>query len=567
MPIQSGTATDHKDLLDQLRIFALANGWVSEAYTTQAGLETTDQLFLRGLGSTTTENVHVNIQTFGDAFNDVWSWEVFGATSYDNTQPIMAQPNASPQRVYFRATNNAMNYWFYISDRRIIVVIQAATSFFAMYAGFFLPFSSPLDYPFPLYIAATSINQESIATLNAGSRNFADPGGENSNSELGLSAAYLRDQTGQWFRVQNHSVQSNQDDQFDPDNPGVYYTHPYGNGAATNQPLDYLNPAQWDIRPPAGAPTIQPLFPINFMPGNPVRPMIGLLENAFYTPGFGVSSNQTFQTGTQQATGLLTLTGNAVAGETVTIGTDQAAVADLQAGANFADGDTVTIDGKTYTFQAVLTNVDGNVFIGADATTTMANLAAAINLDAGAGTLYAAATTVHPTVSATSVLARLSITAKTAGSAANAIVLAVTGGNAYWTSATMRGGADATVYTFRATVDNTSPIREVVIGASAADTRDNLVSAINAATGAGSMYSLGTPFNPFVRAESTGAQNMTARSREFGTVGNAIATADTMTNASWGTATLTGGGANETYRIFQNGSRTGSNHFFAVLEV
>src|SRR5437879_98291 len=56
-----------------------------------------------------------------------------------------------------------------------------------------------------------------------------------------------------------------------------------------------------------------------------------------------------------------------------------------------ANAQTVKIGGKTYTFQTVLTNVDGNVFIGATLTITLANLLAALNLGAGSGTAYAAA--------------------------------------------------------------------------------------------------------------------------------------------------------------------------------
>jgi hypothetical protein len=60
------------------------------------------------------------------------------------------------------------------------------------------------------------------------------------------------------------------------------------------------------------------------------------------------------------------------------------------------NGATVKIGSKVYTFQTVLTNVDGNVFIGASLTVSLANLLAALNLGAGSGTAYAAATTAAP---------------------------------------------------------------------------------------------------------------------------------------------------------------------------
>lgn len=72
----------------------------------------------------------------------------------------------------------------------------------------------------------------------------------------------------------------------------------------------------------------------------------------------------------------------------------------LTLSANAGDTETVTIGSKTYTFQATLTNVDGNVKIGANAAATIANLVAAINLDPGAGTTFATAMTIHPTATA-----------------------------------------------------------------------------------------------------------------------------------------------------------------------
>ena len=70
------------------------------------------------------------------------------------------------------------------------------------------------------------------------------------------------------------------------------------------------------------------------------------------------------------------------------------------------NGETVTIGGKVYTFEDALTNVDGHVHIShTSASLTIDNLIAAIMLGngettPGAGTDYAAATTIHPTVTA-----------------------------------------------------------------------------------------------------------------------------------------------------------------------
>lgn len=63
--------------------------------------------------------------------------------------------------------------------------------------------------------------------------------------------------------------------------------------------------------------------------------------------------------------------------------------------------ETTVIGSKTYTWQDTLTDVDGNVHIAADASDSLDNLIAAINLGAGAGTAYAASMTAGDDVVAT----------------------------------------------------------------------------------------------------------------------------------------------------------------------
>lgn len=117
------------------------------------------------------------------------------------------------------------------------------------------------------------------------------------------------------------------------------------------------------------------------------------------------------------------------------------ASATLTLSANLTNGATVTIGSKTYTFQTVLTNVDGNVLIGATASDTIDNLIAAINADAGAGTLYAAATVIHADVSAAAGAGdTMTATAKAWGDGANAITVSssVVG---VWGNPSLRGGS------------------------------------------------------------------------------------------------------------------------------
>lgn len=111
---------------------------------------------------------------------------------------------------------------------------------------------------------------------------------------------------------------------------------------------------------------------------------------------------------------------------------------------NAADTNTVVLNGKTYTFQTVLTNVDGNVLIGGSASASIDNLIAAITLGAGAGTAYAAATTLHPTITAAAGAGDTMVaSAKTRGSAGNSLTTTETLTSGTWGGATLTNGDDA----------------------------------------------------------------------------------------------------------------------------
>jgi hypothetical protein len=128
----------------------------------------------------------------------------------------------------------------------------------------------------------------------------------------------------------------------------------------------------------------------------------------------------------------------------VPIGTQ--ATGTLTATANFGNTETVTTGTKTYTFQTVLTNVDGNVLIGASLADSLNNLAAAIALGAGSGTVYAAATTANTFVYAASTTATtLVLLAKQGGTAGNSIATTETAANASFGGATLSGGVATNV--------------------------------------------------------------------------------------------------------------------------
>lgn len=105
------------------------------------------------------------------------------------------------------------------------------------------------------------------------------------------------------------------------------------------------------------------------------------------------------------------------------------------------EGKKITIGSVTYTLKAAPT-VANDVDIGADAATTAANLAAAINGGAGEGTAYGTGTVEHPDVTAEALLNIVTVTAIVAGIAGNSIATSSDHTDVVAGAATLQDGAE-----------------------------------------------------------------------------------------------------------------------------
>lgn len=197
----------------------------------------------------------------------------------------------------------------------------------------------------------------------------------------------------------------------------------------------------------------------------------------------------------------------------------------LQFSSQPADGDTVTIDGKVYTFQTTLTDVNGHVFRGANATEARDNLVAAINLASGTGTKYATSTSKHTTVTAAASGADMVVTAIAGGTAGNAIATTKTspGSHIAWDGSTLG--------TTTAGVDPT-----------ASDVGTAFAAAVNASA------------TEHVAAEKISANEVVVSARATGV--KTLACTETLSgsNNAWAAANMYGGDSGGAKQIFK-GSR------------
>ncbi len=209
---------------------------------------------------------------------------------------------------------------------------------------------------------------------------------------------------------------------------------------------------------------------------------------------------------------------------------------------------------------------DGDVLIAGDASDSIDNLIAAMTLGAGSGTTYALAMTLHPTVTATAGAGdTMDAEAKTGGEAGNTIVSTEGLTNGSWGATTLAGGSESgaiaaagiltfganpldteivtigsKVYTF---LDDISAQTDglVHIGATASDSLDNLLNAIDLGPGSGTDYGSSMTLHPDVDAAAGAGDTMDVTAEVPGDEGNSIVSTTDVTSGSWGAATLENG--------------------------
>ncbi len=208
------------------------------------------------------------------------------------------------------------------------------------------------------------------------------------------------------------------------------------------------------------------------------------------------------------------------------------------------DGDTFTLDDRVYTLETSLSNVDGNIAIGGSEAQTKLNIIAAIDLSGTAGVDYATLMTAHATVTA--------VSAFTGDLAVFTAVAFGTGGNSLVSTETFAGSTnvfDATtfgtevlgvahdtftiaskVYTLQDTLTNTDG--NIWDGGSEAQTKLNIVSAINLTGNAGTDYATAMTAHPTVGIATFTTDTAILTADTGGTDGNAIVSTETFAHAN-----------------------------------
>jgi len=163
----TGTATDYGDLLNKLRTFlttdttlvGLGQNWtelgtnaVSYTWAGNLNTNTTDfETYLKAPGLSGSDPVYINIRLYKNVTADYYNWECRGALGYNASFGFAAQPGTSPGE-WVPMWNQPIQYWFVANGQRAIVITKISSSYEILYAGKFLPYGTPGQYPYPVAI-------------------------------------------------------------------------------------------------------------------------------------------------------------------------------------------------------------------------------------------------------------------------------------------------------------------------------------------------------------------------------------------------------------------------------
>lgn len=297
MAYESGTATDHKDLLLKLKNFLTTHVGLtvqnpSQAWTVMRYLNPTDgahELVVRGPGLGGTDAVYVGIKT-EDLANGGRNWQLQGFTGYDGMASFDSQPGGLVANVpRLLLLGSGMPYWFFANGRRIIVVARASTSYQIAYLGFIMPYGPPANLPYPMFVGgcACTASVWTETSSNSNTPFFSARGDAPSNVRPTLSSGYFM--TAGWKNVLEKFYYYNN---WYADYELFVLPHAAGGvNPSGKKALELLRPN------PDGT---YPLLSMTLCASGAVRNVYGEFEGMYGIPGIGIAAEDVITVGGQQ---------------------------------------------------------------------------------------------------------------------------------------------------------------------------------------------------------------------------------------------------------------------------
>ncbi|MCW7540714.1 hypothetical protein OOT46_23120 [Aquabacterium sp. A7-Y] len=286
MAFESGTASDYRDLLERFRTFltknpalvAASQQWQELRWTADAA---TQELILKAPGLAGAEEIYCGLRSYANPTSGYYMWDLNGYIGFNPANGFYAQPGTLTGWVPMMSLWNAATpYWFVASGRRAVVVVKVSTLYEACHLGLILPYATPGQYPYPLFIGGSMTGQRgrNYSTTSPNHRHFADPGDDGQNNPN--TAAMLRGPSGAWLPFQNVAYSSSE---YRYDNPRIVWPTIYS----------YLGNQR---EAPDGTYVLTPLVLTQWNSGTD-HDLFGELDGVYHVSGFNNAAENLIKVG------------------------------------------------------------------------------------------------------------------------------------------------------------------------------------------------------------------------------------------------------------------------------
>lgn len=255
---------------DRWSPFATAGGGFN-AIDDQTTNGATGALIFHGQGNGS-EAIYQGVAPVENAGSSIWNWVHRAYSGFSASQSWDTQVNPSPE-VFTAFINSNFDYWIVVNERRIVVIATASSTMHSCYMGFFKPYASPLEYPYPNCVLA----EEDAQTA------YTSTGSNFSHGILIPAAAngQLRWIDGSWRDANNGTTLGT----------GLFHSWPRGGNGEYGNPSTVIDNV---LQLPSGDRTLLPFVLLTSEGGTPsVNPTtlatFGVLDGPKWVQGQGLT--------------------------------------------------------------------------------------------------------------------------------------------------------------------------------------------------------------------------------------------------------------------------------------
>lgn len=126
------------------------------------------ETYLKGPGLAGTDEIFIGLRTIAEPIKTWYLMQVMGFTGFlSNELSCMNQPGCiaiGSGAPFLSLWDNPMTYWITGTGRRVIFTFKVSAVYEGGYAGFFLPYATAAQYPYPLAIGGSAAPGASLTT-------------------------------------------------------------------------------------------------------------------------------------------------------------------------------------------------------------------------------------------------------------------------------------------------------------------------------------------------------------------------------------------------------------------